>query len=801
MSFITKHLNVDRIYTLRSKFVLPILILLIAVSLIISAVLGEFLFGDKLLLFTDIGSDTFYSYYAAYYFFTSYISAFQLPLWTFNIGAGSSVLILYQFLYDPFSIIFYFGGLENISRLIVWVFFLKILCASIFAYLYFSYLEICKFVCIVASLLFAFNGFLMCFGQHYFYASWVVFLPLCLYTIEIWIRTNKWLPMTLCVSFMALNIAIFWQMSIFCFIYILFRSSFDWKKFSNLECSIRLAKLSGIFALGLGISAVLWLPEYYILKTSPRVTLDFYQSLANTASNFLHFNSPDYYRSLLARIFSNNLQGIGSEYTGFLNYYESLQLYVGILPLLLLPQLFSVFSLKAKWTASLGLLAVFIFLVFPGFGQIMNGFQYPSYRWGYNIIMFELLLAAIVFNLMLKQEKINLPVLTVTGCVLFLCALYISLYSYNLNLIPYKFSFIKLFEISGLIVCYSLLLFLLFKGKRKYLIYSLLLLLICGELILEHRDSFSSANRSVFNKGIEQDKSVAFFDYGNQAVQKLKASDSTVYRIEKNHWVLSLNDSLVQNYFGLDSYNSLNSQAYINFLKKFDYPFRNLNVVNWNSLEYPYLADVLGVKYHLTKNVEVLPHDVTFVENVGDVSIYSRNSYLPFGFTYDSYMLEPTFNQLSRLDRERALLQGAVLDKPPSIKLNQILQIAPLQADNKFRESRREDVLKIIEMSGDRIYGNIHLERPKLLFLPIPFEHGWSAYVNSQKRDIYKVNFGFSGIYLDQGYSNVILAYVPPYMKAGAAISIISLLIICLLLTGVKNTLLVKISPHKPSAN
>jgi uncharacterized membrane protein YfhO len=786
MNFIKKYLNLDYVYSSWFNSRLPLFVLFVALALVVTGVLSEFLFGDKLLLFTDIGSDTFYSYYAAYYFFTSQISSFQLSFWTFNIGAGSSVLILYQFLYDPFSVIFYFGGAENISRLIVWVFVLKIFCAAMFAYLYFNYLGIGKYASIVSSLLFAFNGFLMCFSQHYFYASWVVFLPLFLYTIEIWIRTNKSLPMVFCVSFLVLNIAIFWQMSVFCFIYILFRSAFEWGKYSKQEWCIRLIRLSGIFALGLGISAVLWLPEYYILKTSPRISMDFLDALVNTASNFLQFNSPDYYRSLLARVFSNNLQGIGSKYIGFLNYYESIQLYVGILPLLLLPQLYSVFSLKAKWTASFAILAIFIFLVFPGFGQVMNGFQYPTYRWGYNIIMFELLLTALVLDLMLKYKKLNLPVLVISGSVLFICALYLNLYNYNHNLVPHKFLIFKTIEIAALIVCYSILLYSLVYGQKKYLTFSFLLLIICGELVLEHQDSFSSTHRSVLNKGIEQDKSVVFFDYGKQAVKKLKISDPTAYRIEKNHWVLSLNDAFIQNYFGLDSYNSINSEAYISFLKKFDYPLRNLNIVNWNSLDYPYLADVLGVKYHLTKNGNVLPHNVTFVENVGDVSIYLRNSYLPFGFTYDSYMLESTFNQLSRYDRERALLQGVVLDSPPLIKLNQILQISPLQADNKFRESRREDVFKITEMGGDRIFGNIRLERPKLLFLPIPFEHGWSAYVNGQKTDINKVNLGFSGLYLEQGDNIVELKYIPPYLEAGAVISILCLFIMFLLISRIK---------------
>ncbi len=780
MNFKIKHSNLDLSHNFRFK--LPaVLVLLGAISLVVIGVLSEFLFGKKLLLFTDIGSDTFYSYYAAYYFFTSHISIFQMPFWSFNIGAGSSVLILYQFLYDPFSIIFYLAGAENISSLIVWVFVFKIFFAAIFTYLYFNYIGIGKHVCIVTSLLFAFNGFLMCFGQHYFYATWIIFLPLALYAIEVWMKTGKWLPLTLCVSYLALNIAIFWQMSIFVFLYLLFRSSFEWRNFSHSEWRLKLIKLSGIFVLGLGVSSVLWLPEYYILKTSPRISNDFLHALTSTALNFLHLNSPEYYKSLLARIFSNNSQGIGSEYVGYLNYYESIQLYVGILPLLLLPQMYSVFSSRAKWIASLALLIVLIFLVLPGFAQVMNGFQYPSYRWGYNIIMFELLLAAITMDLMIKQTKINLPVLIATGLTLLICAACIYQYNYSLNVISHNVMIVKVLEVFGLILSYSIILYLLVRSKKKYL-FSLLLLLVCCELIFEHRDSFSPAHRSVLNKGIELDKSVIFFDYGSQAVKKLKESDPNAYRVEKNHWLLSLNDAVVQDYFGLDSYNSINSNDYINFLSNFGYKGPNLNVIKWSSLDYPYLADILSVKYHLTKNSNVLPQDVTFVENVGDVSIYLRNSYLPFGFTYDSYILTSELDKLSKSERERTLLQGAVLNTPPPILLNHMLKIAPLQYDNKFRSNRRKNAFNITKFSGDKIQGRISLDKAELLFLPIPFERGWSAYVNGQKSDIYKVNFGFSGVYLNQGENNVELKYFPPYMKVGGIISMICLIVICILL-------------------
>lgn len=758
----------------------PICLALGVVAFVCVGVLGQFLFGNKLLIFTDIGSDTLFSYYPFYYLLASYLSDFHLPLWSFKLGVGASTLTLYQFLYDPFSVIYYLGGVENISRLIAWVFVIKTFCAAVFTYVYLRYIGVGLYARTVASVLFAFNGFLMIWGQHYFFASWVVFLPLLLYTFEIWFKTKQWLPVVLCISFMALNIAIFFQVSIFLGLYIIFRIAGEWKTYSVRAWIIWLIKFSGIYALGLGVSAVLWLPEYYLLTSSPRIDIDFFYSLAQIFFNFWHLNTSDYYWSFLARIFSNNLQGVGLEYAGFINYYESIQLYVGILPLLLLPQLYSVFSPRAKLIASIALLVVITFLIFPGFSQIMNGFQYPSYRWGYNVIIFELLLAALVLDAMLKQQKINLQLLVATGFLLFVCVVSINLNSLSLNIAAYKTIVIRTFEIIALIAAYSLALYFLIVKKNKLEVFSLLLILLCCELILEHRDSF--VTRYVLDKGVEQSRSSYFFDYGNQAAQQLKSNDQSVYRVEKNNWLPSLNDSLIQGYFGLDTYNSLITPAYLNFLKEFGRPGIATRV-QWSSLEHPYLADILSVKYHITKNIDKLPFGATYKIKYGDVSIYERNSYLPFGFTYDSYIATTVFNQLNAADRERALLQGAVLDENPPIKLKQMLRIAPLQEDDNFRGHLKGDVLNVVEMGEDKILGNISLEHSKLLFLSIPFDPGWSAYVNGKKSDLYKVNVGFSGLYLAPGDNKVELHYMPPYMKAGAVISMLSLLMVVALKT------------------
>ena len=102
-----------------------------------------------------------------------------------------------------------------------------------------------------------------------------------------------------------------------------------------------------------------------------------------------------------------------------------------------------------------------------------------------------------------------------------------------------------------------------------------------------------------------------------------------------------------------------------------------------------------------------------------------------------------------------------------------------------------EDVLKlqgralaIQQYGSDYLRGDIRLDHPGLLFLSIPYDEGWWATVDGRETETEKVNIGFTGIRLDAGHHTVELRYVPPWMKAGKIVSLLSaviLFLICLL--------------------
>lgn len=61
--------------------------------------------------------------------------------------------------------------------------------------------------------------------------------------------------------------------------------------------------------------------------------------------------------------------------------------------------------------------------------------------------------------------------------------------------------------------------------------------------------------------------------------------------------------------------------------------------------------------------------------------------------------------------------------------------------------------------------------------IPVPFERGWSAAVNGEKRDVLQANYAFSAIELDEGQNTVELTYRPPFFGVTTAMTLFGLVL------------------------
>ena len=82
--------------------------LMVAVALLLvgGLIFRDFLFGEKLLLYKDIGADSVLSYYPTFVHLSDYIRRYGFPSWSFGVGMGQSL--------------FYFAG-HLVWEPIVWL--------------------------------------------------------------------------------------------------------------------------------------------------------------------------------------------------------------------------------------------------------------------------------------------------------------------------------------------------------------------------------------------------------------------------------------------------------------------------------------------------------------------------------------------------------------------------------------------------------------------------------------------------------------------------------------------------------
>lgn len=111
----------------------------------------------------------------------------------------------------------------------------------------------------------------------------------------------------------------------------------------------------------------------------------------------------------------------------------------------------------------------------------------------------------------------------------------------------------------------------------------------------------------------------------------------------------------------------------------------------------------------------------------------------------------------------------------------------PLGDAEKQLSCLQKSVMEDIDFHADgrtfstsEITGNISAEKDGVLFLSIPYEKGWTAFVDGEKTKILQADTGFCGIRLTEGEHEIVLRYFTPGLKTGlilAGLGILMLLI------------------------
>ena len=137
-------------------------------------------------------------------------------------------------------------------------------------------------------------------------------------------------------------------------------------------------------------------------------------------------------------------------------------------------------------------------------------------------------------------------------------------------------------------------------------------------------------------------------------------------------------------------------------------------------------------------------------------------------------------------------LCGIVLDNPVipasgTFKLESIeLYALPLDHYPERAEMLRQDSLENVVLGTNELSGTIDITGNKILCVTVPYEDGWTAYVDGQETEILRANYAFMGLNLSEGHHEIVLKYHVPYLTEGIIVSLVSMSVTVVLLVVMK---------------
>jgi uncharacterized membrane protein YfhO len=749
-----------------------------------AAIFREFLFGNAILLYKDIGSDSLIDYYPWFVHFSDYIRNEGFPSWSFSVGMGQDILYLAGYLLlEPVTWL----PKGWIAPALVYQHLAKILLAGLFFFRFLRLRGLELPASLLGSLLLCFSAYMTMGSCWFVLADEVVCFTALLLAAEEAINRGRWYLLTLAVGLVGfLGSFQLYLCALLLLFYVPARlfEQFGWQPRRLLRICLVLA---GAAVLGLGVGAAITVPNFIAILNSPRGSGT--ASEVATLSSFPVFGLESHLHNLTAalRPFANDLLGAGDGFRGWVNYFEAPLTYCGLVCLVLLPQAFIGASRRQRIIYAFLLVALILPTLFPWFRYFFWLFQGNYYRtyslfWIFAVIT----LSVTAFSRYLRVRAFNLWLLAVTTVVL-VAILYLPMGELQARINPA----LKLQATLFLVLCAAILA----AGqllKRNKIAGWLIVALASVELIQFNR---TTVNRPTITKQ-ELKERVGYNDETVDAVRDIKAGDPGFFRISKPRpsgstvWT-SLNDAMVFGYHGTSAYNSFNNVNYTNFLIAVGaMPSGAEHNTRWaiGLLNDPVLSTFACEKYALVDDPvlyqTILQYE--FVKRYGINYLFRNQLFLPLGLTFHRAMTEEVFRQLPARDKSEALLRMVVVSNADAVEKRGLSLLSSDEvreelAATSFSDAvsfRQNSALNLTSFRQNRIAGTVRLDQKSILVLQTPFDRGWRAYQDGQAAPTLKADIGLLGVALDAGEHKVELRYRTPFLRTAFAASLMSLLVL-----------------------
>jgi uncharacterized membrane protein YfhO len=215
------------------------------------------------------------------------------------------------------------------------------------------------------------------------------------------------------------------------------------------------------------------------------------------------------------------------------------------------------------------------------------------------------------------------------------------------------------------------------------------------------------------------------------------------------------------------------------------YGLRGLTSCRW-------LFDYAGDDKTFNNGTEEYPNPAmpgwTYYDTQNGFDIWENQYYIPYGFTYDSYITRDQYDGVVESNRNLLLLKTIVLDEAGAARNADILEHVEDPKDLYFDQesyfkdclNRRELTCSSFSRDNTGFTGEITVPEGKdqLVFFSVPYESGWSATVNGQEAVIEKANVGFMAVRVPAGQTSTIrFDYMTPGLLPGLFVTLGCLII------------------------
>ena len=758
----------------------PIVPLLLLVTVSVCVAFAPFIEGRRFFIFYDASLDTQEEYVPIIAAVIRRLKEGNFSTWVSEWGFGCDIFNNQSLVFDPFNLPLYLIGV--ITNLNIVAYFLaimqivKIFCTGIFSYLFLKEHQMPSMARVITAYICSLNGFLMLWGQHYFFGSAVALVFLDFWLIERVLRGKRTMPGLAAAVGLTAAFSLYctYMIALFALVYVFLHFLLEE---NTKDRGRRFLRFFIPCLIGMGLSCFIALPaSYQLLTVSARIG----GSESTSVSALLAQGLSQWKGTLriaLARMFSNNLLGNGSNYGT--NYYEAPQLFLSSFFPTAAGIWFSenVFFGKKK-ARSLSAALVLAFLAFcPVAALVFNMFS--AIFWRYLFVLLPAAALILAWALGHLEELHGLSV--VIGAVCAALSLFIILRYHGATTAHLEYfccAIVILFLIAVVFIRYS--------SKMKWVGW----IFIAGISVCSMtRDAFlSNCDRHTYNRGSQ----VSIVNFGTLEPQAFEAMDELCAgKAVRTESVVSgfsmYNNALIYGNEGVSFYNT-SSSSYIKqfILKEWGTLIPQGQVSGFSSYIGGYQniesASLAGVRYVLAQQGDLtgVENGFNLVEDLGNgYGIYENIYAGERAILFSDWISEEDFEKLPAQQAPNVFWNTVVLndsnDSPDPEGLEEsALSLQDAQQRPSEPDYYKKNGVSFTKESSSRLTAQVDTDTEKLLFISNPWDKGWTAYVNGKRTQVYRADYGFMAIQVPAGESSVELVYHTPLKKEGTAVSAVS---------------------------